>query len=497
MPDEAPPTLPDSEAALDLLAAAPVDEPEPEPAPQIVDDALLAALDSPIAVPPEDPEPVEEETEPTVADYKWKDTVLDKVLVRFDIDDREAFLEHALDFDANGNRYLTKPELEKAGKAWAGLHPPAEEEIEEESDALSASPEEDSSVVADAEPPEEVEGEAVVELPPPPLPEPAELPPPPLPEPAELPEPRLPDVEELSAPPLPVPAPEATVEVQASEEHDTEEEEASPVVTADYRELWKRRSDKSLPQMYGAIDRIGSGEVGSLLDRYADRFGHELDRDIIVMRKAEQDSRREAVPTVELISTPAPAEASEESDESEDDQEVDVELATWLEEVEDLLRPLQRSYKAADSKREKKRLAPALKVLIAERKALLSVISGTADDDILDDLPERPDMPELEVEEAAEAVSDEDEDFSSFFEVVNQLLGEMPEDWVNTFVASKGFALFQSVGENPTTSDEKTRKRFFKMIDNELGSMPGDMLDAFVSSPEFQLYQTMGERYGA
>jgi hypothetical protein len=176
---------------------------------------------------------------------------------------------------------------------------------------------------------------------------------------------------------------------------------------------------------------------------------------------------------------------------------VDEELATWLEEVEDLLRPLQRFYKAADSKREKKRLAPALKVLIAERKALLAVISGDADDDILDNLPERPEMPQLEVEEAAEAMSDEDEEFASFFDVVNQLLGEMPEDWVNTFVTSKGFALFQSVGENPTTSDEKTRKGFFKMIDKELGSMPGDMLDAFVSSPEFQLYQTMGERYGA
>jgi len=488
MPDEAPPALPDSEAALDLLAAAPLNVPEPEPATQIVDDALLAALDSPIAVPAEDPEPAEDEAEPTVADYKWKDTVLDKVLARFDIADREAFLEHALDFDSNDSRYLTKPELEKAGKAWADLHPPAEEDIEEEAVALSASPEEDSSVVADAEPPEEegVEEEAVVELPPPPLPEPAELPPPPLPEPAELPE-----------PPLPVPAPEATVEVQASEEQDVEEEEDSPVTTTDYRELWKRRSDKSLPQMYGAIDRIGSGEVGSLLDRYADRFGHELDRDIIVMRKAEQDSRREAVPTVELISAPAPSEASDTSDESDDDQEVDEELTTWLEEVEDLLRPLQRSYKAADSKQEKKRLAPALKVLIAERKALLSVISGDADDDILDDLPERPEIPELEVEEAAEAVSDEDEDFASFFEVVNQLLGEMPKDWVNTFVTSKGFALFQSVGENPTTSDKKTRKRFFKMIDNELGSMPSDMLDAFVSSPEFQLYQTMGERYGA
>ena len=72
----------------------------------------------------------------------------------------------------------------------------------------------------------------------------------------------------------------------------------------------------------------------------------------------------------------------------------------------------------------------------------------------------------------------------------------MPEDWVNNFVESKGFSLFQKVGENPGGASEANRKKFFNMINNELGSMPEDMLDAFVSSPEFELYKSIGEKYG-
>ena len=71
-----------------------------------------------------------------------------------------------------------------------------------------------------------------------------------------------------------------------------------------YNDLWAKRSDKPLPQIYGHIDRIANKEAGSLLDRYADRFGHSLDREIIVMRKAELDEKVAEVrdaPVVELI----------------------------------------------------------------------------------------------------------------------------------------------------------------------------------------------------
>ncbi|HJL59935.1 MAG TPA: hypothetical protein QF621_06260, partial [Candidatus Thalassarchaeaceae archaeon] len=71
-----------------------------------------------------------------------------------------------------------------------------------------------------------------------------------------------------------------------------------------------------------------------------------------------------------------------------------------------------------------------------------------------------------------------------------------PEEWVNNFLESKGFALFQKVGSDPSGANANTRKKFFNMINNELGSMPEDMLDAFVASPEFELYKSIGERYG-
>ena len=68
--------------------------------------------------------------------------------------------------------------------------------------------------------------------------------------------------------------------------------------------------------------------------------------------------------------------------------------------------------------------------------------------------------------------------------------------WYSNFVESKGFKLFQKVGEDPEGTSEKDRKKFFVKINNELGSMPEDMLDEFVSSPDFELYKLMGELYG-
>ena len=72
----------------------------------------------------------------------------------------------------------------------------------------------------------------------------------------------------------------------------------------------------------------------------------------------------------------------------------------------------------------------------------------------------------------------------------------MPDDWVDNFLKSKGFALFQKIGEDPEGTSEKNRKKFFVMINDELVTMPQDMLDEFVKSPEFELFQLMGEKYG-
>ena len=61
----------------------------------------------------------------------------------------------------------------------------------------------------------------------------------------------------------------------------------------------------------------------------------------------------------------------------------------------------------------------------------------------------------------------------------------------------KNFELFQKVGDDPGAADDKLRKKFFQMVNNELGTMPDDLLQSFMESPDFQLFVVMGEIYGA
>ena len=77
--------------------------------------------------------------------------------------------------------------------------------------------------------------------------------------------------------------------VETEPEQIEESVQEIPDKDEDYNELWAKKSNKPLPQIYGHIDRISSAEAGSLLDRYADRFGHALDRDIIVLRKQQHE----------------------------------------------------------------------------------------------------------------------------------------------------------------------------------------------------------------
>jgi len=113
----------------------------------------------------------------------------------------------------------------------------------------------------------------------PPLPGLPPLPSAPTPDPLPLPD--------MPAAPLPTPLPTpATPQPVAPQAPVLEQQEEA---SNEYGDLWAKRSAKPLPQIYGAIDRLGSGETGSLLDRYSDRFGHSLDRDIIVLRKKERE----------------------------------------------------------------------------------------------------------------------------------------------------------------------------------------------------------------
>ena len=307
--------------------------------------------------------------------------------------------------------------------------------------------------------PPPVGGQPLPGMPLPPIPSTSEaLPPAPMPVPETLPQ------ESLEAPPLPtptpVPAPQATPEKSTNE----------------YGDLWAKRSAKPLPQIYGAIDRLGSGETGSLLDRYSDRFGHSLDRDIIVLRKKEREealNEIRAEPVVELL---------------------DAEEPDRLSEVEDELRSLKPQYEEAKSAQDKaalKTLVPQLEALMRERKALKGISS--APKPMKAAIAVEPE----EEEQAVEAeMDDSDELFTQFFGIVNDLLGdELPEEAIETFMASDGFDLFKEVGADPSSIDDERRGKFFKIIDEQLGNMPDESISAFVESGDFALYKQISEMY--
>jgi len=312
------------------------------------------------------------------------------------------------------------------------------------------------------------------DLPPPAgLPAPLPLPPggelPPLPGmPAPLPAPVPAPTPAPAASPAPIPVPTANTTPLPLPVNDPETTLSGIADEKGYSDLWAKRSEKPLQQIYGHIDRISNKEAGSLLDRYADRFGHSLDREIIVMRKAAVDEKvaeiRDA-PVVELIED-EPATPADE-----------------LKQVEDELRslkPLYQDAKAVGDKEALAELTPILQSLMARRKALKQGDTPTQD----------------EPTTAVEAEDDGGEQFAEFVAIVDDLLGEhLPESIVNDFVASPDFETYRAVLESPETTDEETRAVFYHMVDDQLGNMSGASIEAFVASPEFEVYRQVGELY--
>jgi hypothetical protein len=244
----------------------------------------------------------------------------------------------------------------------------------------------------------------------------------------------------------------------------------------DYGDLWAKKSNKPLPQIYGHIDRISSGEAGSLLDRYADRFGHSLDRDIIVLRKQQHDEKiaeiRDA-PVVELL---------------EDDNE-ELSVAEQLSSLENQIRTLKPTYQQAKSDGDATKLAelkPQLESLLKERKLLKASMSQ----------PEIETHPTAEAQPVVAQEADEEDIFVTFVSIVDELLGSnLPSEVVESFVASDDFNVYQTVGSDPLSADDDLRSLFFAIVDNQLGNMSAESIDKFVASSEFKIYSTVGEMY--
>lgn len=357
-------------------------------------------------------------------------------------------------------------------------------------------------------------------LPPPP----GNLPMPPAPAPA-MPTPAVPASPPMPSPPAPaMPAPAAPTMPATAVIEEQQSPVAKPAIEAlppspapepvveeekkdSYAGLYAKKSGKPLQQVYGHIDRISQGEIGSLLERYSDRFGHELDRDIIVMRKEERDDRIAEVrdsPTVQLLN-------QEEEEESHLDGETLIELHSQLKAVEDELRRLKPEYQAAKGEGDRellRELRPSLEQLMSERKLIKAVIAGEAELDELftsDEETEEdeetyvaePEYDEDYEDEDEEIVEDSDEDdlFPDFVSIIDTFLGELPAEEVTAFTKSDGFEIYRTVASNPEGSDEEERAEFFSVVDTLLGGMPDEAVIAFTQSDNFEIYRTIGAMY--
>ena len=224
--------------------------------------------------------------------------------------------------------------------------------------------------------------------------------------------------------PLPPPPPPPVEEINLDDDleileniEETQIEEVENSQSTDFQSHWEKRkaSDPNLSvgnreSMYGHIDRIATGEVGTLLDRFSNRFGSELDREIIVLRKKQQQEMREIKPTVELIQAP--------------NEEYEQELEEELEEI------------SSDED-------------FAEFFSVINNLLGDiTDEDVIKNFIASESFSLFEdVGASPESVSEEQK--SDFFRLINQVLGDLPDDneSVEAFIGSSDFSIFVKMGE--------------------------------------------------
>jgi hypothetical protein len=294
--------------------------------------------------------------------------------------------------------------------------------------------------------------------------------PPPVTPPAPTPEPQapLPPLEPTAPMSAPVPEAAPPTPVQPQELPSPLAPINPPEQTSqsdEYQRLWAKRSEKPLQQIYGHIDRISNADAGSLLDRYADRFGHSLDREIIVLRKKDHDRKvaeiREA-PTVTLL---------EDEEAIEHEQEL-----MSLDDIENEIRRLKPLYQRAKEngqKEEEQQLRSSLQDLLNQRKSLMAPTvaepSGNDGDDEL---------------------------YMQFFSIVDSLLeSSLPENIATSFIESEDFALYMLIGQNFNETSQSQREEFVAMIDKLLENIGEDDLDSFTQSPEFEIYRDVVIKY--
>jgi len=236
----------------------------------------------------------------------------------------------------------------------------------------------------------------------------------------------------------------------------------------DLESLWSARKEakiggEGIDGMYGHIDRIAKGDRGSLLNRFSDRFGSELDREIIVMRKEQQQVVRDIAPKVELIQKPKDTDhltLQEFIDSMDEDA-----FINKISEATGISNDMLSSF---------------------EEWELIEFFE-TADVD---------DSGTMEFSEFAEAITmlkKANDDFAQFFTIVDNLLGNQSKEFIDSFTESPAYELYKKVGTDPHHSPESDRKEFFGLINEVLGDLPPSEIEAFTQSDDFEHYKIMGE----
>ncbi len=243
--------------------------------------------------------------------------------------------------------------------------------------------------------------------------------------------------------------------------------------SSDFKSVWNKRksadpsiAESSRDSIYDRIERISTGKGDSLMERYADRFGSDLDREIIVLRKKDQDDLANIKPTVEVISKSTNNEMGldefiEAMEDSEFINRVSEKTGVSVEKIGELdMESMKSFFEQADADN-----------------------SGTLDfDEFMNGI--------------IQSFRSYDEDFSHFFTVVNGLLGELPDEKTSEFISSDDFEMFKTVGEDPLSTDSDTRGQFFTMVNELLADLPDAVMKSFTESQDFELYKVIAERYG-
>ena len=84
-------------------------------------------------------------------------------------------------------------------------------------------------------------------------------------------------------------------------------------------------------------------------------------------------------------------------------------------------------------------------------------------------------------------------DFNKFKDVVDELLGELPETAKREFLSSPKAKLYMAVvkGDQP----EEKKREFVKMVNDLFGTLPKETLKRFVKAPEFSIYEKVVKGY--